>query len=462
MTACSVWRMIASRDATSLPARSGVHAVVMRRRALDGHGRERRGAGRFGELAAHVLTAGDALANQRRRRRRERVLARDPDGVRDAGRDVEVPLRDVRQAQRAGAAPRQLQRRGDADARLHHAAVRRHREALHQDPVGRARGHEDRIAPRAHHALVRAPGEVASGERRLVLLAVDPQRHARHHAAGRQRQLGARFARDGRVVLELERPLDVGDGGARVDRSIEARAAQRQAAPRDHADLVGALVHVPARVVLVPPAGQPGTDARRGLGLDRPARDAVVDLAGLVVRDRREDVQARRSTRSNAPRARLEAARSMRSRWPMRRSHAIPERLTAGSSDAARTSITRVSVAGMFSAISRPTPAASPPRIARRAGRPAARRKRRSAVSARSPAISDSSGRQRQQAETPEHHAEQRRRASSARRSPRRRPRSPTANACAKMTASMRAASRRFSTQSETTLASGTAAIANT
>ena len=82
----------------------------------------------------------------------------------------------------------------------------------------------------------------------------------------------------------------------------------------------------------------------------------------------------------------------MRSRWPRRRSHAIPERLTTGSSDAARTSITRVSVAGMFSAISRPTPAASPPRIARCAGRPAARRKRRSAVSARSPAISDNRG----------------------------------------------------------------------
>ncbi len=97
-----------SRPATRRPCRParGVHAVVMRRRALDGHRRERRRAGRLGELAAHVLTARDALAHQRRRGRRERVLARDPDGVRDAGGDVEVPLREVGQPQRAGGAPR--------------------------------------------------------------------------------------------------------------------------------------------------------------------------------------------------------------------------------------------------------------------------------------------------------------------------------------------------------------------
>src|SRR5262245_37440258 len=157
VTACSVWVMIASGEATSRPARSGAQAAaaVDRATVTAANGAGVAGSGTLPRTSSPSATR----ARERRRGLGARVLAREPQGVLDARGDVEVSLREVGQAQRAGAEPRQLQRGGDADACLHDAAVGLHRKALHENPVRGAGRHEDRIAAGADDALIRAPGK---------------------------------------------------------------------------------------------------------------------------------------------------------------------------------------------------------------------------------------------------------------------------------------------------------------
>ncbi|MFO1061869.1 MAG: hypothetical protein U1E53_33475 [Dongiaceae bacterium] len=217
------------------------------------------------------------------------AAALDPDGVAGRGRDREVAVDDGGQRQARPVAGRQRQRRGDAEAQPQPAAGR-HREGLHQNAVGAGGGHQQRVAPTLHHALIGPAGDRARGDGGLALLAVDPQGGARDDAARRQRQAHAPFGGPGRVVAQLQGPFEVGDRIVGRHRAVDPRALERQ--PGDPPAHRGtALVRVEVEGTGKRP--RPVAIGRRHR-VEGVAGQPVIELAGILGIRRRRPVVGRR------------------------------------------------------------------------------------------------------------------------------------------------------------------------
>src|SRR5690349_9476690 len=95
----------------------------------------------------------------------------------------------------------QHERQRNAEANLHLAFVRLHREALDQHSIAPGSRDEDRIATLSNRDFLISISDLAtSGKRRFALLTVYPQRQARYDAAGRQLHFRARFSLHVRIV----------------------------------------------------------------------------------------------------------------------------------------------------------------------------------------------------------------------------------------------------------------------
>ncbi len=99
--------------------------------------------------------------------------------------------------------------RGNADAHLHFASLRRDWKTLDENAIASGSCNEHRITSLRDHLLVSLPRLISAGESRLTLLTTDPERQTRHKAAGRKLNLRARFLLTDGIVLEVERPFEV-------------------------------------------------------------------------------------------------------------------------------------------------------------------------------------------------------------------------------------------------------------